>query len=403
MKRPLHIFSALFTLLAGVVWMQSAAAIPAFARETGKQCSYCHTAWPQLNAKGRQFKEQGYRLANQLNEDINLLDLIETFPIAGAVVSRPEDKKDNGDSKLRALHELEIWLAGPIGKRFSGFAEFEAEDEDGFGAVAAHGNAAYHFNRYLNVRAGFQNIFWDDPYGLLNITFNMTGPIRPAFLDNSFGGGESKLRKSRQMVSLYGRLFNDKLFYSLAYADNAEDLEGEDPRTYMGRAAFDITKDIHIGGFYMEGSQGSVKNPAALTIAAGLPAVTPASTTPGTDYQRYGVDAQLDYKQFRLQGVYMHAQDDLNDGTGNKDNDFFTLQSMYTFTNKNGSPTWVPLIRYDRFEQKDGKNDFDELTAQLNYYISENSKIFAQFWTQLNTPAGDEKNDRFTLQFQIAF
>lgn len=47
---------ALFLLAA----TQGAHAVPSFARQTGLQCNACHTAYPQLNAFGREFKANGY-------------------------------------------------------------------------------------------------------------------------------------------------------------------------------------------------------------------------------------------------------------------------------------------------------------------------------------------------------
>src|SRR3989454_12007463 len=38
--------------------------IPAFARKYGLRCSACHTAWPELNAFGQRFKDNGYQLGN---------------------------------------------------------------------------------------------------------------------------------------------------------------------------------------------------------------------------------------------------------------------------------------------------------------------------------------------------
>ncbi len=52
-------------ILVGAFWVSSAQAVPNFARQYDKKCSYCHSAWPQLNAKGRQFKELGYRIAGE--------------------------------------------------------------------------------------------------------------------------------------------------------------------------------------------------------------------------------------------------------------------------------------------------------------------------------------------------
>ncbi len=33
--------------------------IPAFARKYGLRCSACHTVWPELNAFGQRFKDNG--------------------------------------------------------------------------------------------------------------------------------------------------------------------------------------------------------------------------------------------------------------------------------------------------------------------------------------------------------
>src|SRR2546430_7242089 len=45
-------------------------AIPAFARKYGLRCSACHTAWPELNAFGQRFKDNGYQLMNDRDSPI---------------------------------------------------------------------------------------------------------------------------------------------------------------------------------------------------------------------------------------------------------------------------------------------------------------------------------------------
>jgi cytochrome c5 len=44
----------------------SAQAVPAFARKYNVDCTYCHTAWPQLNRTGYIFRRLGYRLPNEV-------------------------------------------------------------------------------------------------------------------------------------------------------------------------------------------------------------------------------------------------------------------------------------------------------------------------------------------------
>jgi hypothetical protein len=46
------------------------AAIPAFARKYGLPCSACHTAWPELNAFGQRFRDNGYQLMNDRDSPI---------------------------------------------------------------------------------------------------------------------------------------------------------------------------------------------------------------------------------------------------------------------------------------------------------------------------------------------
>ncbi|HEU4699482.1 MAG TPA: hypothetical protein VFS40_09900 [Gemmatimonadales bacterium] len=55
----------------GRVWVRHAhSAIPAFARKYGLACSACHTAWPELNAFGQRFKDNGYQLGNDRDSPI---------------------------------------------------------------------------------------------------------------------------------------------------------------------------------------------------------------------------------------------------------------------------------------------------------------------------------------------
>ena len=49
---------------------QPASAIPAFARKYALPCSACHTAWPELNSFGQNFRDNGYQLGNDHDSPI---------------------------------------------------------------------------------------------------------------------------------------------------------------------------------------------------------------------------------------------------------------------------------------------------------------------------------------------
>ena len=198
------IISALFAISFALVTL-TAEAIPNFATKTGKNCSYCHNAWPQLNKKGRDYKEAGYLLSGDMDEKTS--DFLESgeFPVSAILVARPYDKKDSGDRKLRALHEAEVIVAGVIGDGWSGLFELEAEDEDlnarGFEVGVPLAQMTYHHNPLLNIQFSWSDAFYADPYGLLADHFRLTRG-RVALMDQAFGGADGRLRSYRQNVSL---------------------------------------------------------------------------------------------------------------------------------------------------------------------------------------------------------
>ena len=138
--------------------VNSVYAVPGFARQHGVPCSSCHTAWPQLNETGRQFKELGYRYPEDLEEEKSFSDLFEDgFPISAVLVARPYDKKENGNRKIRALHEAEIFVAGAIGTNWSGFMEIEAEDETDFKPEIGSGTLSYNY-RYIFINKCYHSL-----------------------------------------------------------------------------------------------------------------------------------------------------------------------------------------------------------------------------------------------------
>jgi hypothetical protein len=60
--------------------LQSAVAIPAFARKYGLPCSACHEGWPKLNSFGQKFKDEGYQLGN--DRDAPIYQNASFWPVA---------------------------------------------------------------------------------------------------------------------------------------------------------------------------------------------------------------------------------------------------------------------------------------------------------------------------------
>ena len=81
--------------LLTLLFATGAHAVPSLARQTGMQCSGCHTIFPELTPFGRQFKLRGYSLSTPKPEDAPLYDKI---PISGLLqVSRTATKNTGTD------------------------------------------------------------------------------------------------------------------------------------------------------------------------------------------------------------------------------------------------------------------------------------------------------------------
>ena len=377
-------------VVSGFVWSTTANAVPSFARKHELNCSACHTAYPQLNATGREFKENGYRFMNaeevsDMLEISDALQLSRHVPVSAVLVARPYDKKDSGDAKMRALHEVEIIIAGAIGNKWSGYIEIEAEDETGFEPEVAPAVLTYNQSREFNVQFVYGSTFWADSYGILNDHFRLTRGHVGA-IDQRFGGADNngRFRSVRQSVGIYGR-FAERFFYNLNIGGVAGDSEGENPSTVSGLFNADITDNFMVGAFAMSGDDEITTR----------------------DFSRAGVQFQTDLGDLRLQGLYIAGTDDRAAldirGPGEDDNDAFSLQAIYTVINDDLRPTWVPMIRLDSYETNDGMDSFDELTLNLSYYFTQNIKGYVEYWDRYDAPTTAQQDSRVTVQIVAAF
>ncbi len=379
--------------MVGVLWMQSASAVPAFAAKYDKKCSSCHTAWPQLNSKGRAFKERGFRLESEVEEGTNsvledgsMRSLMSAFFVSRPYDEDPEVKEETGaDSQVRAIHSVEIHLSGALDDNFSVFMGLEAEDELDFTPELSSATLAYRYSEAVNLEASWTQVFSSDPYGFLNGSQQLSRG-NPSVIDQSFDGVD-KMAIQHQNLTLTGRL-EEKIFYSVSYIGAPADTVGTDASGFAARVAYDISDVFMVGGFYWSGSEAANLDPL----------------TPPRDYDRTGLDFQFDFDNTRVTGGFVTASDDIGGGVpGQTDNTAISLQAFHTVRSKSGRPTWVPLVRYDTYEKNDGNDSFDEITFSLSYYFVENAKGFIEFWQQLDRTDGDEEDSRFTVQAQVGF
>ena len=114
------------------------ALIPAWARKYNMNCSGCHyPVPPRLNATGMRFKWAGYRMPEEIGEKIDV-EKVQNYA-AGHGVVQYEYTKTEGQAATNgfAVPEVGLFYAGPAGRSYSGFFEFE-RNPDGTTDLVAH-------------------------------------------------------------------------------------------------------------------------------------------------------------------------------------------------------------------------------------------------------------------------
>lgn len=386
MKRSTILITAALVLFAVALAAPSAWAIPAFARKNNLVCASCHSAWGYLNSTGRAFKEAGYVLpdedgeidfdaqpGNQKISESLIFD--KNFPISGRIKGYIIDDKKGSETKIRPIHEFEIFSAGSFWKKGSWFFELEGEDEENF-ETAMGGSFAWHQSRAANFEFGTGSIFHPDPYNsLADGGHRLTvGHKIPLDVGKSVG---ARFRKAAQYIAFFGR--QSKVFYLLSYSAGNSNPEGEDPNDILGRVAFDIGPDTMIGAFFFDGKRDG----GAINLS------------------RIGVDWNFVFNDLHVLGMWMSAEESFAGGASN-DNDTGYLQAFYT-KKKNGRPHIVPLLRYGFTELNNGQDKLAALTAQFGVYVTENVKFALEYYTQIDQAPGKDKLDRVTLLADLAF
>jgi hypothetical protein len=379
----------------GLIVPMEAFAVPAFSRTYGHACSVCHTAWPALNAYGRDFKESGYMdERGQPEEQVKINDwltLPKIFPLALLVKSRPFDQRKGGEVKLGALHELEIYFAGNAFQYGSFFGELELADDNDFEVDLAVGVAGFHPHQLFNIVLGKGSVFQADPYNSLSNARRLTRSRREP-LNQGFSTGVT-LQDEHQMLSLYGReTILNKLFYSLTYSADVADNEGQGPKDFSGRLAFDILPNLMVGGFGSWGRQNT----------------TSGGVTKELDFRRVGIDLQARFGGLNLLGAALWAEDDIF-SAGNESKNAWYAEAFYTIGKDNlraiGIPLSmvVPIVRVDQYEKKGVKDSFTDLTLNLSFYPWENVKFYVEYFTSVDRPSGVASDWRWTVEAAVGF
>lgn len=370
--------------------VRQAQAVPAYARKYGISCSQCHAAFPVLNEYGREFKLNGY-----VREKGNKEGVLETkdeslwtekhFPWGAIVKARPYDKKQTDEEfKLRALHELELFVAGgDAARNVSYLTEVEAEDETGFAPELGELQLGYHPWRTLNVLLAKRSFFAMDPYQTLSNAGKLTRSSRD-FATKGHSSGDT-LDTPKQTIALYGEVGREKVgsvYYAAGVSADKSDDEGEGAKDASFRLAFDSLRGFVLGGFAEIGSQS-------------------AGVAGKKKFSRAGADALLELFGVTARSVFTHYYDK-DTVTNAPENNRAAYGELFYVVKKEDRPLLVPLIRQDWFETTNGTKHFGNFTAQLSHYFTENARGFIEYFANTKTH-GTAKDHRWTAQVEVGF
>ena len=121
MKTSLKYLAAGALLVGALV--DNANAIPSFAKQTGLNCSVCHTVFPELTQVGRDYKLHGYTMGG------GKTTLASKFAVMVQLDSTKHDTTQPGDKAIN-FSQGSIFFGGKIAKNVGVFSQFTYENGD---------------------------------------------------------------------------------------------------------------------------------------------------------------------------------------------------------------------------------------------------------------------------------
>jgi hypothetical protein len=134
------------TALAVLTAAPPVRAVPAFARQTGLECTSCHLSWPELTSVGREFKLGGYTLIQEARAERPLVSFSPEgppplLPLAAMVQASytrtrstaGEDPSEFPRDSAAALQQASLFYAGRIAEHLGAFAQWT------YDGIAHHG------------------------------------------------------------------------------------------------------------------------------------------------------------------------------------------------------------------------------------------------------------------------
>jgi hypothetical protein len=226
----------------------STASIPAWARKYNVNCSHCHyPAPPRLNATGLRFRWAGYRMPEEMGEKA-IVDQVQNYLAAGLEATYEYEKTSGADALSGfALPGATVFYAGPFGRNYSAFTEFEFGPDNETERIAQVFGSWGKENGFGGFRAGQMHNFFE--WGVAGfdrqVGIEAPTPLASPLTDAvPFALGEHALGLEGFYVTGSNRL-------------SAQVLNGITPDGEIGAFDSDVNKDVLVTDQYLLDDAGS--------------------------------------------------------------------------------------------------------------------------------------------------
>lgn len=383
--------------LATLARSEHSRSIPAWARKYNMNCSGCHlAAVPRLNATGVQFKWAGYRMPEEIGEDVQVQQVSNY--LAARTRFRYQYAKTEGESAEESefqLPDATVFYAGAFGKHFGGFFELAKEEEEvefGTQVVMVWGEERRHGGvrvgqTHMQLYSGLAGL--DRPIGIAAPT-PVASPITGS-LPFSYAGDQAGV----------------EAFYVIGRNRIAAQLLGGTTLEEEGLTRAGKTKDFSLSDQLLLDGRGSG---VMLSMYYGTVAEVDTVSDAEAHFWRLALTANKVISNFEVLGGVVYGKDlDLPvDGTAGftaPDNRGYGywLSGQYTIPD----PT---LTFFGRYEFIDPDTELEEngnrrwvVGSVLPVNLPEYLRFAAEFWQDIPQEAAALRRSNLALELMLSF
>lgn len=399
-----------------------AEAIPAFARKYKVGCNVCHTIYPQLNRFGRDFRDNGFRMPDEVQELLkkNTAPVASHDPASGGAAAQagadfwsfiPEEIPFSIQAKLHGVlapksdvktdfqfEELQLQSGGTFTSRVSYYLHHHLAEEGEPGELYAgwlRFNNLFGSN-WLNVTVGQTE---------LPLSFSPEIERLSSFaylvFDRQVGANTFNLNRPQLGVQLFGQSDRGTKIWAgvangsgLAVNEATETFDNNSFKDVYARVGQELGE--HFIGAYVYYGRSRTSTTAADDVS--------------NTFVRVGGDAFVNLSKVTISGTALYARDDNPLGTGERR----SFTGGFVEADLHLSERTVVLLRFDGvrqklpaiFESEEG-DEADEPLFRVNTFAFTPG---VQFLVQPNVKLGFEyqvrqsrREDRGIVQFHVSF